>query len=104
MDYISGENLKEIIKNGGELNNRHIFKIGLRLLYIMKEIDNLGFKYTDIKLENILLTRAGDIYLIDHGSLIEKNQPTKEYTQVYNINSWNVEYKYSLEKKVYYLV
>ena len=103
MDYIYGENLKKIMKNGG-LNTRHIFKIGIRLLYIMEQIHNLGFKYTDIKLENILLTRDGDIYLIDYGSLIEKDQPTKEYTQVYNINSWNVGYKYSLEKSILFSI
>lgn len=103
MDYILGENLKEISKNN-KLNTRHIFKIGLRLLYIIKEINSQGFKYTDMKLENIILTKAGDIYLIDYGSLIEKDKPTKEYTQVYNVNSWNVKHKYSLEKSILFSI
>ncbi|NMB07478.1 MAG: protein kinase [Tissierellia bacterium] len=96
MDYIQGRNLKEVSKSQ-ELNTRHAFKIGLRLLNIMREIDNLGYKYTDIKLENIILDKFGNIYLIDYGSLVEKDKPTKEYTQVYNINSWNTKYKYNLE-------
>jgi serine/threonine-protein kinase len=103
MDYILGKTLKEIGKSN-QLNTRHIFKIGLRLLDIMKKIDNLGYKYTDIKLENIILTQSGDIYLIDYGSLVEKDKPTKEYTQVYNINSWNVKYKYNLEKSILFSI
>ena len=98
MDYIQGRNLKEVSKNQ-QLNTRHAFKIGLRLLNIMREIDNLGYKYTDIKLENI--KENGYLHLIDYGSLVKKDEPTKEYTQIYNIKCWNV--KVNTIIQTYYL-
>ena len=54
MDYIYGENLKDIgIKR--ELNSKIIFKLGQVLINILRQINKIGYKYTDIKLENIQL-------------------------------------------------
>ena len=94
MDYIVGKDLGEISRSHS-LENRHVFKIGLALLNILRKIDSLGYKYTDIKLENIILDKRGYIYLIDYGSLVKKDEPTKEYTQVYNIKCWNTKNKYN---------
>lgn len=94
MDYIVGKDLGEISRSHS-LENRHVFKIGLALLNILRKIDSLGYKYTDIKLENIILDKNGYIHLIDYGSLIKKDQPTKEYTQIYNINCWNTKPNYN---------
>lgn len=103
MEYIQGLNLKDIIRKKS-LTKRQAFKIGLRLTGILKEIYNLGYKYTDIKLENIILDNLGNIYLIDYGSLIEKDKPTKEYTQTYNPNSWNLNRKYGLEETIVFSI
>ena len=94
MDYIEGKDLGTISKYK-KLENRNIFKIGLILLNMLKQIDNLGYKYTDIKLENIILDKKGYLHLIDYGSLVKKDEPTKEYTQIYNIKCWNVKSKYN---------
>lgn len=103
MDYIHGKDLKEISRNK-ELDSRNVFKIGLIFLNILKQIDELGYKYTDIKLENIILDKDGYIYLVDYGSLVQKDKPTKEYTQTYNINFWNVKYKYSYEANIIFSI
>lgn len=94
MDYIPGKNLKEIVKKG--INTERVFKIGLILANILAKINGLNYKYTDIKLENIIIDEYGRVYFVDFGSLVEAKMPTKEYTPTYNINSWNVGYKYDL--------
>ena len=94
MDYIKGKNLKEI-SDYDKFNIRTIFKIGKVLINILSKIDILGYKYTDIKLENILVDKNGYIYFVDFGSLVERDKPTKEYTPNYNINSWNVKFDYN---------
>ena len=94
MDYIEGKDLGTISKEE-KLETRNVFKIGLILLNMLKKIDNLGYKYTDIKLENIILDNRGYIYLIDYGSLVKKDKPTKEYTQIYNIKCWDTKNKYN---------
>ncbi len=93
MDYIDGQNLRKIRENMNlSLNN--ILKIGKVLAIIMEKINGLGYKYTDIKMDNIVLDRKGKVYIVDFGSLVEKSMITKEYTPAYNINSWNLEHKY----------
>ncbi len=96
MDYIHGENLKEI-DTKRKLNPQIIFKLGEVLINILREIDETGYKYTDIKLENIILDKRGNVYFVDFGCLVEKGKPTKEYTPPYNINSWNINFKYDYE-------
>ena len=103
MDYIYGKNLKDI-NTYKKVDNKIIFRIGQVLIKILKEIDELGYKYTDIKLENIMVDKAANIYFIDFGSLVEKNKPTKEYTPSYNINSWNVKFDYTYEMSILFSV
>lgn len=103
MDYIEGKNLKEISYNK-KLNSKVIFKIGKVLITILRKINKLGYKYTDIKLENIIVSKKGYIYFIDFGSLVEKDKPTKEYSPNYNINSWNVKFNYNYDIGVLFSV
>lgn len=103
MDYVQGQNLKEVIISK-DLGVREAFKIGMGLLLIMGEIYKYGYKYTDIKLENIILDRYGAIHLIDHGSLVKIDKPTREYTQAYNSNSWGTGYKYDLDRSIIFSI
>lgn len=103
MDYIDGENLNQIIDNK-VLHPKIIFKIGEILLNILEIIDRLGFKYTDIKLENIMVDKSSNVFFIDFGSLVKKDKPTKEYTPSYNINSWNVKFDYNYEINILFSV
>ncbi|WP_237722273.1 protein kinase domain-containing protein [Keratinibaculum paraultunense] len=103
MEYIPGINLKELINNK-KLKLNIIFKIGLIITNMFKKIDEIGYKYTDVKLENIILDISGKIYFIDFGGLVEKNKPTKEYTPSYNINSWGVNFKYNREMEILFSI
>ncbi|NLW23437.1 MAG: protein kinase [Tissierellia bacterium] len=103
MDYIDGYNLKEL-SNNKRLNSKSIFKIGKILINILGEVNRLGYKYTDIKLENIILDKRGNIYFVDFGSLVEKDRPTREYTPTYNIYSWGLRYSYNNEMAILFSV
>lgn len=93
MDYIHGQDLKKLGINNN-MSNDKIYRIGLILVNILNQIYRLGYKYTDIKLENIIIDRKGRVNFVDFGSLVEISRPTKEYTPTYNINTWNVDCKY----------
>lgn len=103
MEYIPGNNLKEIAEDNS-LKPSTILKIGLILINMFRKIDGLGYKYTDIKLENIILANNGRIYFIDFGGLVERGKPTKEYTPVYNINSWRVDFSYNIEMGILFSI
>ncbi|GFN35203.1 protein kinase domain-containing protein [Tepidimicrobium xylanilyticum] len=90
MDYIEGNNLKEIVSRS-KLEPKRAFKIGKVLTDIMYVIYRLGYKYTDIKLDNIIIDGKGKLYFVDFGSLTRRDMPTKEYTPTYNIGSWGME-------------
>ncbi len=94
MDYIDGQNLRKI-REKVNLNIKKVLKIGLILVDMVEKISRLGYKYTDIKLDNIIVDRKGKIYIVDLGSLVKESMPTKEYTPAYNINSWNLKFKNS---------
>lgn len=103
MDYVDGRNLKQIIDHKS-LSPKTVFKIGEILLNILERIDRLGFKYTDIKLENIMIDKNSNLFFIDFGSLVKKDKPTKEYTPTYNINSWNVKFNHTYEGQILFSV
>lgn len=103
MEYIPGINLKEVMNNN-RLKLNTVFKIGLIITNMFKKIDEIGYKYTDVKLENIILDITGKIYFIDFGGLAEKGKPTKEYTPSYNINSWDVNFRYNGEMKILFSI
>lgn len=87
MDYIRGDNLKEYARKN-KLSLKIIFDVGLKIANFLEDVYKLGFKYTDMKLENILLVNDDCIYFIDFGGVVEKNKSMIEYTPCYNLISW----------------
>ena len=87
MDYIQGDNLKDYRKKN-KLTLKIIFKIGLSIASFLEDVYRLGFKYTDIKMENILLDENGTMYFVDFGGVVEKNSSIVEFTPCYNMISW----------------
>ncbi|MBU5439300.1 hypothetical protein KQI42_14850 [Tissierella sp. MSJ-40] len=103
MDYIEGNNLRELSQIN-KLSKKEIFKIGYLLLIVLKKIDKLGYRYTDIKLENVIINNRGKLFLLDLGSLILKDSITKEYTPTYNINSWIMGFSATNETSIIFSV
>ena len=87
MDYIPGENLKEVSKKN-KLKIEEVFQIGYFIVDSLEKIYNIGYRYYDIKLENIILTRKNAVYFVDFGGVAEKNSHIVEYTPNYNMISW----------------
>ncbi len=93
LEYISGYNLKELMRLKRCILS-DIIIIGTTILKNLKVIYDLGYIYGDIKLENIMIDAASKkIYLIDFGGAVEKGQGIKEYTPTYNIVSWGMDNK-----------
>ena len=94
MDYIYGYNLKQIM-NKANISLKDILGICIIILKNLKKIHELGYIYSDIKLENIMIDKNNrKIYLIDFGGLIDKEFGIKEYTPTYSIASWGVNLKH----------
>ncbi|KNF07819.1 putative serine/threonine-protein kinase YabT [Gottschalkia purinilytica] len=90
MDIVEGYNLKEAIRLT-KLKLNDILIIGITLLNSLEGIYNLGYIYSDIKLENIMIDKVNkNILLIDYGSVIENKYCIKEYTPTYNMASWGI--------------
>ena len=92
LEHIEGYNLKELMM----MKKFYIKDIIIILIVILKNLKliyDLGYVYGDVKLENIMLDKKREIYLIDFGGAVEKNLGIKEYTPTYNIVSWGIHTK-----------
>ena len=87
MDYIQGDNLKEYSKKNN-LKLKTVFNIGLHIANFLEDVYRIGFKYTDIKLENILIDENKNIFFVDFGGVVEKSSSMVEFTPSYNMISW----------------
>lgn len=88
MEYIEGYTLKNALKSGS-LPLKAKCRIICLIIRLLKQINDAGYAYTDLKYENIMLDRKnGLVRLIDLGSLVEIGQTVKEYTPMYDRMSW----------------
>lgn len=88
MEYIEGYNLKSGLKKAA-LDFKTKLDIMRIIINIIKEINELGYIYTDLKHENIMIDgRNKLIKLIDLGSLVEIGSTVKEYTPMYDRLCW----------------
>lgn len=71
MNYIEGQTLEELLKTlpGGRLSLKHALKIGMQLCDVLGYLHNQepAIIFRDVKPGNIMLTRRGQLYLIDFG-------------------------------------
>ena len=90
MEYIEGQNLKKALKN-----TKVPLKVKTDLVCIItkmiKEINDEGYIYSDLKLENIMVDKLNHkVRLIDLGSLVEIGDTVKEFTPMYDRTAWGV--------------
>lgn len=88
MEYINGYTLKNaIVKQNLSFYSK--CKILCVITDIIKKINEAGYIYTDMKLENIMIDKKNMIIkLIDMGSIVKINTTVKEYTPMYDRLSW----------------
>jgi len=86
--FIKGYNLKTVMKE-----NSIGFKTKLNLMcviiQIIKQINEAGYIYTDLKHENIMVDGQNElIKLIDFGSLVQVGSSVREFTPMYDRLCW----------------
>ncbi|MCF0132947.1 MAG: protein kinase [Blautia sp.] len=88
MEYIRGKNLTELKKSGKRFSADELIRIGMEIAHVLDYMHHLKptIIHGDVKPENIMLSEAGKIYLVDYGSCVacyEKETKsimgTKEY-------------------------
>lgn len=88
MEYIQGETLKSAVKKG-KLSYKAKLNLISLIAKIIKQVNDKGYIYTDLKFENIMIDRKNEIIrLIDFGSLVKVGCTAKEYTPMYDRMCW----------------
>lgn len=104
MNSIDGYNLKQIISIRN-MKIKNILAVGVVVLENLKKIYKLGYVYSDIKLENIMIEKTSKkIYLVDFGGVVDKGTGIKEYTPTYNIASWGIDFSNNYNKSMIFSV
>ncbi|KUO67711.1 MAG: hypothetical protein APF77_24715 [Clostridia bacterium BRH_c25] len=89
MEYIEGYTLRDALSKE-KLTFGNKLDIVRIVAKVLKEINDQGYVYTDLKYENIMVDkRNGIIRLIDLGSITPIGERVKEYTPMYDRSNWN---------------
>lgn len=67
MEYVDGNDLLSIVEKGASLSSPTILNLFKQIMDGVKEIHEFGIIHNDLKLENIMLSRDGDIKICDFG-------------------------------------
>lgn len=88
MEYIKGHNLSRALRDQS-MEVKTKLQLMCVVTDIIRQINEAGFIYTDLKQENIMVDGERQlIRLIDFGSLAEVGQTVKEFTPMYDPLSW----------------
>lgn len=68
MEYLEGETLKEKLERDGKMELEDALNVILPILSSLKEIHKIGIIHRDIAPDNIMLTKDGEVKLIDFGA------------------------------------
>ena len=83
MDYIEGQSLQAVLKNGGAQPQKQVLEWGIQLCDVLGYLhsQNPPIIYRDMKPANVMLRPNGDVTLIDFGTAREfKNRSMVEDT------------------------
>jgi serine/threonine-protein kinase len=81
MEYVEGENLKEIIRKRGALTPTETVNIGIQVCAALEHAHSKGIIHRDIKPHNILVTPSGRVKVTDFGLARFLSVPSATMTQ-----------------------
>mgnify|MGYP001320364205 CR=1 FL=1 len=85
MRYIDGMNPEWFLEKYGQ----DCFGIlGYQLLLKLHHFHDNGYVFGDLKPENVLVTKFGEVQLIDYGGVTEIGKSIRQYTQRYDRGYW----------------
>lgn len=79
MEYLSGENLSQIINKRGMLPTNEVIDISIKICDALEAIHKHGIIHRDIKPSNILITKENDIKITDFG-IVKDSAPSLTQT------------------------
>ena len=65
MDYVEGSNLKQLMARGDPILAENVAQIIIDMAAGLQQVHESGFLHMDFKPENVLVTRAGGVRLVD---------------------------------------
>lgn len=78
MEKIDGCDLAELVEQHGPLSCQTVRRIGFQIAEALTAVEQAGLVHRDVKPSNVMLTRSGDVKLIDFG--IAKRTRTSDTT------------------------
>jgi DNA-binding beta-propeller fold protein YncE len=67
MRYVAGEDLRALVRRDGPLGPAHAARVAAQLGDALDAIHHAGYVHRDVKPQNVMLDRAGHVYLLDFG-------------------------------------
>ena len=67
MEYVEGETLKELVRRQGRLSGNEAVRISLQLLAALEFAHRTGIVHRDVKPQNVMIDRDGNVKVTDFG-------------------------------------
>lgn len=88
LEYLEGRNLKQYIEEKETaFTEREIKEIGINILRGLSDLTRAGIRHQDIKPENIFITAAGEVKILDFGSARFRQPSFKGSTNTNRLHS-----------------
>ncbi len=85
MRYIDGQSPDAFLKKHGM---ECLSVIGLHLLRQLRKFHENGFVFGDLKPENVLVTKYGEVQLVDYGGVSKAGSSVRQFTERYDRGYW----------------
>ena len=67
LPYFGAQSLEDSIKDRGQLSKYEAIQIGIKILDEIEVVHGAGYVHNDLKLDNIIMSDAGFLKIIDFG-------------------------------------